>query len=123
MNSNFPPDNFPFQLRSGRAKPKTKEEILRNRVDAKFAEYDLKGAIRELSSDDTFAPNCNETLDLHQARHPPAPDGIILPPAIDGDEAHIQISADSVKKAVLSFQTTSAGGPDGLIPVHLKNLI
>ena len=123
MNTNFPPDNFPFRLRSGKAKRKSKEEILRNRVDAKFAEFDLKGAIRELSSDDTFAPNNEETLDLLQARHPTAPDGIALPPAIDGAEAHIQISEDSVKKAILSFQASSAGGPDGLKPAHLKSLI
>ena len=54
---NFPPDRFPFQLRNKNAKQKPKEEILKNRVDAKFAENDLRGAIRELSSDDTLAPD------------------------------------------------------------------
>ena len=46
MNTSFPPAEFPFQLRKKNANTKTKEEILKNRVDAKFAEYDLKGAIR-----------------------------------------------------------------------------
>ena len=54
MNSSFPPDRFPFQLRNKAPKPKTREEILKNRVDAKFAENDIRGAIRELSSEDTL---------------------------------------------------------------------
>ena len=57
MNSNFPPDRFPFEPRRRNARPKPKEEVLKNRVDAKFAENDLRGAIRELSSDDALSPD------------------------------------------------------------------
>ena len=122
-NSAFPPDGFPFQLRNRNARPKPAEEILRSRVDAKFAEFDFRGAIRELSSEDSLAPDNDETFDRLSERHPPAPVGISLPPAPDNGDAHIQVSADSVKKAILSFPAGSAGGPDGLKPGHLKNLI
>ena len=120
MNSKFPPTEFPFQLRQRNAKPKPKEEILKNRVDAKFAENDLRGAIRELASDDTLAPNNSETLNKLKERHPVAPIGILLPDAPENDDAHIPVSPDSVKTAILSFPAGSAGGPDGLKPGHLK---
>ena len=79
MNTSFPPAEFPFPLRKRNTKQKPKEEILKNRVDAKFAEYDLRGAIRELSSDDTLAPDNNETLDKLKERHPEAPREITMP--------------------------------------------
>ena len=122
-NTNFPPERFPFQMRDRSAKPKPREEILKNRVDAKFSENDLKGAIRELSSDDTLAPDKNATLDKLKERHPAAPSGILLPPVPDDMDVHIQVSTDSVKNAILSFPAGSAGGPDGLKPGHLKHLI
>ena len=123
MSTNFPPERFPFQMRDRSAKPKPKEDILKNRVDAKFSENDLKGAIRELSSDDTLAPDNNDTLQKLEGRHPAAPTGISLPPAPEDGVAHIQVSTDSVKNAILSFPAGSAGGPDGLKPGHLKHLI
>ena len=123
MNSVFPPTEFPFELRKRNHKPKTKEEILKNRVDAKFAENDLRGAIRELSSDDTLAPDNSETLQQLRDRHPAAPVGSFMPQAPENEENHIPASVDSVKLAILSFPAGSAGGPDGLKPGHLKHLI
>ena len=123
QSTNFPPERFPFQMRDRSVKPKPKEEILKIRVDAKFSENDLRGAIRELSSDDTLAPDDNTTLNKLKERHPAAPTGITLPPAPEDRDAHIQVSTDSVKNAILSFPAGSAGGPDGLKPGHLKHLI
>ena len=123
MNSVFPPTEFPFELRKRNHKPKTKEEILKNRVDAKFAENDLRVAIRELSSDDTLAPDNSETLQQLKDRHPAAPVGSSMPQAPENEENHIPASVDSVKLAILSFPAGSAGGPDGLKPGHLKHLI
>ena len=123
MTSIFPPERFPFQLRDRNAKPKSKDEILKNRVNAKFSENDLKGAIRELSSDDTLAPDNSDTLKKLEERHPAAPSGISLPPAPENEEFHITVTTDSVKRAILSFPAGSAAGPDGLKPSHLKNLI
>ena len=122
-NSDFPPDSFPFEPRNRNTRPKPKEEVLKNRVDAKFAENDLRGAIRELSSDDTLAPDNSETFEKLKERHPAAPSGISIPPAPENDDAHIPVTADSVKTAILSFPAGSAGGPDGLKPGHLKNMI
>ena len=123
MSSSFPPAEFPFALRSKKTKRRSQEEILKNRVNAKFAENDLRGAIRELSSDDTLAPDNDETLKVLGEKHPAAPIGSSFPSAPDNNDAHVPISSDSVKAAILSFPAGSAGGPDGLKPGHLKNLI
>ena len=122
VNSNLP-ERFPFQMRDRNAKQKPKDEILKNRVDAKFSENDLKGAIRELSSDDTLAPDNNDTLNKLKERHPAAPTGIAVLPAPEDNVTQIEVSKDSVKNAILSFPAGSAGGPDGLKPGHLKHLI
>ena len=123
MNSNFPPTEFPFEFRKRNHKQKSRDEILKDRVDAKFAENDLRGAIRELSSDDTLAPDNIETLTKLKERHPIAPIGISLPQAPESEENNIPVSVDSVKLGILSFPAGSAGGPDGLKPGHLKHLI
>ena len=96
---------------------------MKNRVNAKFAENDLRGAIRELSSDDTLAPDNHETLQQLKERHPAAPVGFSPPQAPENEENHIPASTDSVKLAILTFPAGSAGGPDGLKPGHLKHLI
>ena len=75
-----------------------------------------------MASDDTLAPDNIETLNKLKERHPLAPIGILLPDALENDDAHIPLSSDSVKTAILSFPAESAGGPDGLKPGHLKHL-
>ena len=97
MNSEFPPPGFPFELRKRNTKPKSKEEILKNRVDAKFADNDIRGAIRELSSDDTLAPNNSDTLNKLKKRHPRATYTSSLPLAPEKDDSHIPATPDSVK--------------------------
>ena len=56
-------------------------------------------------------------------KHPAAPLGVSIPTAIEDSDAHIPVSVKTVKEAILSFPAGSAGGPDGLKPGHLKNLI
>ena len=122
-NSNFPPPEFPFQLRKLNNKPKTEDEILKNRINAKFAENDLRGAIRELSSDDTLTPDNSETLNNLRERHPLAPAEVSLPSAPDNEDAHISVSSESVRLGIHSFPAGSTGGPEGLKPGHLKQMI
>ena len=43
--------------------------------------------------------------------------------AIEEQVVPIQVSEDQVAKAILSFPCGSAGGPDGLRPQHLKDII
>ena len=84
---------------------------------------DIRGAIRELSSDENLAEDTPDTLAQLIDKHPEAPSGISLPPAPENPDAHTPISPEAVRRAIFSFPAGSAGGPDGLKPVHLKNLI
>ena len=95
---------------------------LRKRVAAKFADGDLKGAVRLLASSDTVAPRDDRTLELLQQKHPPVPEDLALPEPPDGEEQAV-VGQEEVKKALGSFRPGSAGGPDGLRPGHLLSLI
>ena len=122
-NSKFPPDDLSCPPRKANPKPKSSDELLAKRVDARFAEMDIRGAIRELSSDEKIADDTLDTLTQLKSKHPEAPIGTSLPPAPENADSHTPISSEAVRKAIISFPAGSAGGPDGLKPVHLKNLI
>ena len=99
------------------------EDALRRRVAAKFAEGDVRGAVRELSSADGIAPQGAETLEALKEKHPPAPENLSLPGPPDGSFVPVIATEDDVRKAILSFRAGSSGGPDGIRPGHLRTLI
>ena len=92
------------------------------RVSAKLGEGDFKGAVRLASSEDTLAPLNEATLEALKGKHPPPhPDSTI--PSADQDPQHLTISEEDVAQAIRSFPKSSAGGPDGLRPQHLKDML
>ena len=92
------------------------------RVSAKLEEGDFKGAVRLASSEDTLAPLNVATLEALKGKHPPPhPDSII--PSADQTSQHLTISGEDITQAILSFPKSSAGGPDGLRPHHLKDIV
>ncbi len=104
-------------------KPKTDDESIKRRVTQKLCAGDIRAAVSTCCSDDTIAARSIETLSLLQSKHPPAPDDLR-----DVDESHncssppLQISNDDVIQAIDSFSPSTSGGPDGLQPIHLKDL-
>ena len=59
------------------------------------------------------------TLEALKGKHPaPHPDSTI--PSAKGTSQHFPISKEEVAQAICSFPKSSAGGPDGLRPQHLK---
>ncbi len=87
-------------------------------------EGDYKGAaIRPACSEVSIAyPHEEETMAALKAKHPPPhPDTQISPPLDDPKLS--TISDHDVAKAIHSFPNGSAGGPDGLRPQHLKDLV
>lgn len=96
---------------------------LRRSVSAKFADGDIRGAVKLLASSDGVAPRDDTTLNLLQRKHPCAPDDLSLP-APPGQDFPAPIAGEEdVRKALSSFRPGSAGGPDGLRPGHLSALI
>ena len=99
------------------------EDRLRKRINRKFQDMDIRGAIREIASTEGLAPFSEETYLKLLERHPTGTDDA-LPPEPNNDIHPTPIvSTENVRKAILSFPAGSAGGPDGLSPDHLKSLI
>jgi hypothetical protein len=97
---------------------------LSKRVSAKLEEGDYRGAVRAACSNDTIAVLSPDTISALQQKHPHAhPDSTILSQLSIGEDATLQCSEKEVARAIQSFPNGSAGGPDGLRPQHLKDLI
>ena len=71
---------------------------------------------------DSLAPINDQTLQLLRENHPPAHPASSIPPSQSQDTPHT-ISPLTVRKAIFSFPAGSAGGPDGLRPQHLKDIL
>ena len=58
-----------------------------------------------------------------QASCPPHPDtSFPLPPHESGSQSPLVMAEQEVAQAIRSFPSGSVGGPDGLLPQHLKDL-
>jgi hypothetical protein len=82
----------------------------------------LAAAIRILCSEENPAVPSLVSFHSLQTKHPPESLDISSLP-IPSRTGHLVVSENEVKKAVLSFPAGSAGGPDGLRPQHLKDLL
>ena len=79
----------------------------------------MAGAVREISSPESIALNCRETLEMLKRKHLPAAADRHLPDLPDASlEGHVATERE-VLGSLASFQPGSAGGPDGLRPGHL----
>ena len=102
-------------------KEKDGDESAARRASVKLEDGDIKGAMRLLSSSETLAPPTKETFDSLAILHPPRP-GDRRPAPLPLGTA-IQVSPPDVRSAIFKFPCGSAGGPDGLRPQHLKDLL
>ena len=101
---------------------KPESSLLAQAVSAKLEEGNLKAAIRILTSDDSPAEPSRETFAKLQEKHPPTSGGLDVLPDISSGTA-LSVTEDEVRRAVQSFPAGSSGGPDGMRPQHLKDLI
>ena len=90
-------------------------------VAAKLEDGNLSAASRILCSDDSPAPINKETLELLRLKHPSAPERTIAQPS--PQTAPLQITEKEVHDAMRSFPKGSSGGPDGLRPQHVLELL
>ena len=96
-------------------------EAAAKRVSAKLEEGNIKGALQLLSSVDSVAPCTRVIYDSLKALHPSSPPDCRPPPVPSGDP--LRVMSSEVRYAIRSFPNGSAGGPDGLRPQHLKDLL
>ena len=98
------------------------EATLAAAVSSKIEDGNLKAAIRLLCSEETVAPFDSDTHAQLRAKHPPSSlhPSQIEPP--DGFPSLILIG-EAVADAIRSFPAGSSGGPDGLKPIHLSDML
>ena len=93
-------------------------------MSSKLEEGDFKGAVRLACSEDTLAEPNEATFSALREKHPsPPPGSNIPPPPPVVTPLSVPVSEADVAQAIRSFPNGSAGGPDGLRPQHLKDLI
>jgi hypothetical protein len=92
-------------------------------VTVRLEEGNFKGAVRRLASDEALAPPTPETLRKLQEKHPLAPSDRRPFPPVDPSQSQIFFEEAAVRRAILSFPPGSSGGPDGLTPQHIRDLI
>lgn len=118
-SSSFKPSTQEFTFVSS----KDPLRSLAARVAAKLEEGNFRGAVKIVSSDESFAPTDASTLSKLKEKHPPRhplSDGSTSP---DPRPTPQEVSSSQVLSAIRSFPAGSAGGPDGLRPQHLKDLV
>ena len=92
------------------------------RVSSKIEDGNIKAAVRLVCSDDTIAPENQDTLEKLTDKHPSAPtDQKIM--QLDCSTTQYHVTEADVLKAIRSFPAGSCGGPDGIRPQHLKDLV
>ena len=113
------------QTRNVATRKTTDQSRLAVAVTSKLEAGNFKAAIRLICSDDTPAADTLNTLKALETKHPgPAPDR--RPPCDPQDNSHftpVQISSQDLHKALRSFPPGSSGGPDGLTPQHIHDLL
>jgi hypothetical protein len=104
------------------AKPRKKAGKVDNNkiVSRKINAGDVKGAVRLAASSDGLAPFNEETYQRLLKKHPSGPTPT---PSQEPTPGPGQVTPQIVKKAIDSFPPGSAGGPDGLKPQILKDIL
>ena len=94
-------------------------------VSSKLEAGNFRAAVRIVTSSDTIAKVDQDTLEALRTKHPaPAKDQRI--PHDPGDNPRfraLQVSKDDIVGALRTFPLGSTGGPDGITPQHIRDLM
>jgi len=109
---------------SKHSKFKSDDSKLASLVTAKLEDGNFRCAVRIITSSDSPALNSQETFEVLQEKHPKAASDRSVPVyPFDNDAFKSRVvNTGDIMKAISSFPSGSAGGPDGLLPQHLKDL-
>jgi len=116
------PYNADHELVSHRTKKPDAATLLANAVSAKIEDGNLKAAIRIMCSEDKPASNSDSVYAQLLDKHPsPPPERGVIPDA--QPMVAVQMTEPDVLQAIRSFPAGSAGGPDGVRPQHVLEMV
>ena len=124
QESDIPKQPSGYNVGRGPRLKKTPNPIdtLSARVSSKLEEGDYRGAVRLTCSEDVIADHSDSTLEALRQKHPPQHPDSSIPDLPINDPLPFPIDAALIRKAISSIPNGSGGGPDGLLPQHLKDL-
>ena len=125
-DKDHPWDSLPTITTTNNArKINDEDQLLVSAMRAKLEAGNFKAALRILCSDDAPAPPNDATLQVLKDKHPgPTVDRRApIDPTGNLRYTPLQISPDDVRKSLLTSSLGSSGGPDGLTPQHLIDLL
>ena len=99
------------------------DENLAKLITSKIDDGNINAALRILLSDDKLAEDNDETYAKLLERHPPAPANRFIEDTAIPAEMCLQLNENDVLSAVRGFPTGSSGGPDGIRPQHIIDLL
>jgi len=91
-------------------------------ISAKLEDGNVRAAVRLLMSQDSPAVPSPESLQALREKQPPASSNLTDLPSAQSAQC-MSVDEAEVRRAVLSFPPGSAGGPDGLHPQHIRDML
>jgi hypothetical protein len=109
------------QIRTG-SKKRTNLSLAK-KVEAKVADFDIRGAIKLLSSDDSLASFNEYVAEELKKKHPSPSRELFFPDPFKPGDISLIVNEQNVREAINSFPAGSAPGLDGMRPQYLKDII
>jgi hypothetical protein len=85
-------------------------------VEAKITDFDIKGAVKLLSSDDSLASFNEDVAEELKKKHPSPSRELFFPDAFKPGGFSLIVNEQSVRKAINSFPASSSPGLDSMGP-------
>jgi hypothetical protein len=111
-----------FSLPTSVSKNKFSNSLGR-RIEAKVNHFDIKGAVKILSSDDKIAPFDDETFLTLRSKHGSLASFQSFPNPPENDHLALIVNESNILKSINSFPCGSAPGIDGMRPQFLKDMV
>jgi hypothetical protein len=109
------------QIRTG-SKKRTNLSLAK-KVEAKVADFDIRGAVKLLSSDDSLASFNEDVAEELKKKHPSPSRELFFPDPFTPGDISLIVNEQNVREAINSFPAGSSPGLDGMRPQYLKDII
>jgi hypothetical protein len=92
-------------------------------VETKVADFDIRGTIKLLSSDDSLALFNEDVAEELKKKHPSPSSELFFPDAFKPGDFSLIVNEQNVRGAINSFSAGSSPVLDGMRPQYLKYII